>query len=96
MRCAACTRNDGLQAVYASLFGIGKQVIRHSVSRNHSSFMCNAELLQDLYCVLHRVPVAGRAHHDADKWGIGVGGYRHVSLWRKPHFTGGVLTSWLL
>ena len=47
-------------------FGVGKRVVGHAVGRTTAGLMCDAELLENLDCVLHGVPVAAGTHDDAD------------------------------
>ena len=69
--------DDGLQASACSGFGVGKHVVGHAVGRDHAGLVRDAELLKDLHCVLHGVPVAAGTHDDADLDGFhGVWGWR--------------------
>ena len=73
----ASARDDGLQASACGGFGVGKHVVGHAVGRDHAGLVCNAELLKNLHCVLHGVPVAAGTHDDADLDGFhGVWGWR--------------------
>jgi hypothetical protein len=47
------------------LLGICEQLIGHAVRRDHTCFIGHTKVLQDLHRVLHRFPVAVRAHHHA-------------------------------
>lgn len=63
----ASTGDDGLQAPLGGTVCIGKHIVRHSVRGNHSGFVRDAKLLENLDCVLHGVPVGAGAHDNADE-----------------------------
>ena len=66
MRGPASPGDDGLEAATDSAFGVGKHVVGHAVRREHPRLVGNAELLENVDCVLHGVPVGTRTHDDAD------------------------------
>jgi hypothetical protein len=57
VRRATGAGNDGLQAAPGGAFGVGKHVVGHAVGRHHARLMRDIELLENLDCVLHGVPV---------------------------------------
>ena len=63
---APCARDDGFEAPAARGLGVGKHVVGHAVGRNHAGLVRDAELLENLHCVLHGVPVAAGAHDHTD------------------------------
>ncbi|MNT10073.1 hypothetical protein D3C72_1448870 [compost metagenome] len=66
--------DDGLEAPARSGLGVGKHVVGHAVGRHHAGLVGNAELLKNLHCMLHGVPVAAGTHDHADLDGFhGVG-----------------------
>jgi hypothetical protein len=65
--CAACARDDGLQAARSGGLCIREHIVRHSVGRNHAGIVRDAKLLENLDCVLHGVPVGAGTHDDADE-----------------------------
>jgi len=70
---AARTCDDRTQSAGRSGLGIFEHSIWHAVGRNHPGFKTDAKLLENLYCVLHGVPVRTGTHDDADlKWGHSV------------------------
>ena len=77
VRRATRSGNDGLEAAPGGAFGVGEHVVRHTVGRDHLRFVRDTELPQNLDCVLHGLPIAGRAHDDANMDGF------HV-LWGPP------------
>ncbi len=73
----ARTGDDGLQAPAGGGFGVGEHVVGHAVGRDHPRLVRDAELLKNLHCVLHGVPVAAGTHDHADLDGFhGVWGWR--------------------
>ena len=64
-------------ALAARGLGVGKHVVGHAVGRDHACLVGDIELLENLHCVLHGVPVAAGTHDDADLDGFhGVWGWR--------------------
>jgi thioredoxin len=78
--------DDGLQAPACGGFGVGKHVVGHAVGRDHAGLVRDAELLKNLHCVLHGVPVAAGTHDHADLdgfhgvWGVAL---RRLRLLRR-------------
>ena len=64
---AARTSDDRLQPPTGRTFGVGEQVVRHSVRRNDPRVVGDAKVLENLDCVLHGVPVGTGTHDDANK-----------------------------
>ena len=76
----AGTGNNHAQPALASLLGEGDHLQRCAVSRKHTNFHCNPQLLQHLYGRMEAGEIGIAAHDDGDPgcgtWIIG-GGWQH-------------------
>ena len=57
VRRAAGPRDDGRQATRRRAIGVGEQIVGHAVRRDHTRFVRDTKLLENVCRVLHRVPV---------------------------------------
>ncbi len=65
--CAARAGDDGLQPAAFGAFGVGEHIVGHAVGGYNARLVRNAELFQNVYGVLHGVPVGAGPHDDANQ-----------------------------
>jgi hypothetical protein len=67
VRRTACRRDDRLHAARFRAFAHSATAFRRTVRGHRLGFVGHAELAEHLRRGLHRLPVGGRTHHDADE-----------------------------
>ena len=63
--------DDRPHAAAGGRFGEGEHLVGHAVGADHLRLVGDAEVLEHLHRLVHRRPIARRAHHDGDERGVG-------------------------